>query len=133
MDLSDCSRIWLLTGCASGCIGSSVFVASLACGASRSANSRSRPTPGEDARLPRDENHNERNRELLRHRSDGEFLGNAEDRTGFNRHFATRQQAIREITEYIEVFYNRQRIQKKLDYLSPVAFERRFYEQRMAA
>ena len=51
----------------------------------------------------------------------------------FHRRFATRQQAIREITEYIEVFYNRQRIQKKLDYLSPVAFERRFYEQRMAA
>jgi len=51
----------------------------------------------------------------------------------FHRRFATRQQAIREITEYIEVFYNRQRIQKKLGYLSPVAFENRFYEQRMAA
>ena len=51
----------------------------------------------------------------------------------FHRHFATRQQAIREITEYIEVFYNRQRLQRQLDYLSPAAFERRFYEQRLAA
>ena len=51
----------------------------------------------------------------------------------FHRRFATRQQAIREITEYIEVFYNRQRIQKQLDYLSPATFERRYYEQRLAA
>jgi transposase InsO family protein len=51
----------------------------------------------------------------------------------FHRRFATRQQAIREITEYIEVFYNRQRIQKQLGYLSPAAFERRYYEHRLAA
>jgi putative transposase len=51
----------------------------------------------------------------------------------FHRRFATRQQAIRDITEYIEVFYNRQRIQKQLGYLSPAAFERRYYEQRLAA
>lgn len=51
----------------------------------------------------------------------------------FHRRFVTRQQAIREITKYIEVFYNRQRIQKQLDYLSPAAFERRYYEQRLAA
>ena len=51
----------------------------------------------------------------------------------FHRRFVTRQQAIREITEYIEVFYNRQRIQKQLGYLSPLAFERRYYEQQLAA
>ena len=51
----------------------------------------------------------------------------------FHRRFATRQQAIREITEYIEVFYNRHRIQKQLGYLSPAAFELRYYEQRLAA
>ena len=51
----------------------------------------------------------------------------------FHRRFATRQQAIRDITEYIEVFYNRQRIQKQLGYLSPAAFERQYYEQRLAA
>lgn len=51
----------------------------------------------------------------------------------FHRRFATRRQAIREITEYMEVFYNRQRIQKQLDYLSPAAFECRYYEQRLAS
>ncbi len=51
----------------------------------------------------------------------------------FHRRFATRLQAIRELTEYIEVFYNRERTQKTLDYLSPTAFDRRFYEQRLAA
>ena len=51
----------------------------------------------------------------------------------FQRHFATRQQAIREVTEYIEVFYNRQRIQPRLGYLSPAAFERQYYEFKKAA
>jgi transposase InsO family protein len=51
----------------------------------------------------------------------------------FHRRFTTRQQAIQEISEYIEVFYNRERRQKKLGYLSPAAFERQFYEQRLAA
>jgi putative transposase len=37
--------------------------------------------------------------------------------------FHTRDQARREIFEYIEVFYNRQRIHQTLDYRSPVAFE----------
>jgi putative transposase len=50
-----------------------------------------------------------------------------------HRLFTTRQQAIREITDFIEVFCNRQRIQKQLDHLSPAVFERRFYEQRLAA
>ena len=44
--LSGCSGIWPLTGCASGCTVSGVFVASLGCDASSGANSRSRPTPG---------------------------------------------------------------------------------------
>jgi putative transposase len=51
----------------------------------------------------------------------------------FHRHFTTRQQPIQEITEYIEVFYNRQRLQKQPGYLSPAAFERQFYEQQLAA
>jgi hypothetical protein len=46
---------------------------------------------------------------------------------------ATRQQSVREVTEYMEVFSNRQRIQKQLDYLSPAAFERRYYERRLTA
>ena len=41
--------------------------------------------------------------------------------------YKTREQAIREITEYIEVFYNRQRRQARLGYLSPAVYERQFY------
>jgi putative transposase len=37
--------------------------------------------------------------------------------------FATRQQAQREILDYIEVFYNRQRSHSSLSYNSPVDFE----------
>jgi len=51
----------------------------------------------------------------------------------FHRRFATRQQAIREITEYIEVFYNRQRLQKRLGYLSPATFERKYCDQQRLA
>ena len=47
--------------------------------------------------------------------------------------YATRQEAIQDITEYIEIFYNRQRKQAKLGFLSPAAFERWFYEKRLAA
>ncbi|MGA2317748.1 MAG: IS3 family transposase, partial [Thermodesulfobacteriota bacterium] len=41
--------------------------------------------------------------------------------------------AIREITEYIEVFYNRQRRQARLGYLSPAVYERQFYVRQVAA
>ena len=37
--------------------------------------------------------------------------------------FATREQAMRSIFEYVEVFYNRQRIHSTLNYLSPAQFE----------
>jgi putative transposase len=47
--------------------------------------------------------------------------------------YATRQEAIQNITEYIEIFYNRQRKQAKLDFLSPAAFERWLYEKQRAA
>lgn len=38
------------------------------------------------------------------------------------RNYRTRREAITELTEYIEVFYNRQRRQAALGYLSPAAF-----------
>jgi len=47
--------------------------------------------------------------------------------------YSTRQEAIHDITEYIEIFYNRQRKQARLGFLSPAAFERWFYEKRLAA
>jgi putative transposase len=40
---------------------------------------------------------------------------------------------VREIIEYIEIFYNRQRRQARLGYLSPAAYERQFYGMAMAA
>jgi hypothetical protein len=36
---------------------------------------------------------------------------------------------MQEITEYIEIFYNRQRRQKRLDYLSPAAYERKHFKE----
>jgi len=48
-------------------------------------------------------------------------------------HYATRREAVQDITEYIEIFYNRQRKQARLGFLSPAAYERGFYEKRLAA
>ncbi len=50
-----------------------------------------------------------------------------------HRIYRTRQEAIQDITEYIEVFYNRQRKQKRLGYLSPAAYENKFNEKRLSA
>ncbi|MBC8551744.1 MAG: IS3 family transposase [Desulfobacula sp.] len=38
-----------------------------------------------------------------------------------------------EIDKYIEIFYNRQRTQKRLGYLSPAVYEKKFYEKRLSA
>ncbi len=46
---------------------------------------------------------------------------------------ATREQARQEIFEYIEGFYNRVRRHARLKYLSPIDFERQFYEMKQAA
>jgi len=46
-----------------------------------------------------------------------------------HRRYATREEAIRDITEYIEIFYSRQRRQAKLNYLSPAAYEKYYYEK----
>jgi putative transposase len=61
------------------------------------------------------------------------FWGTLKTELVFHRRYETRTEAIRDITEYIEIFYNRQRRQKRLGYLSPAAFERRFYELQRAA
>ena len=41
-----------------------------------------------------------------------------------HRCYISRQEAIQDITEYIEIFYSRQRKQKRPGYLSPVAYEK---------
>ena len=61
------------------------------------------------------------------------FWGTLKTEHVFHRQYETRRQAMREISEYIELFYNRQRRQEQLGYLSPAAFERRYYEHRLAA
>jgi len=47
--------------------------------------------------------------------------------------YRTRQEAIRDITEYIEIFYNRQRLQPGLGFLSPAVFEQRYHAGLLAA
>jgi putative transposase len=61
------------------------------------------------------------------------FWGTLKNELIYHRRYKTREQAIREITEYIEVFYNRQRRQARLGYLSPAVYERQFYARRLAA
>jgi putative transposase len=51
----------------------------------------------------------------------------------YHRRFATRDEAKRAISASIEMFYNRQCAQARLDYLSPVAFTQRYYLNKVAA
>jgi transposase InsO family protein len=55
------------------------------------------------------------------------FWGMLKQELIYHRHFRTRQEAIGSITEYIEIFYNRQRLQAKLGFLSPAAYVQRYY------
>jgi len=61
------------------------------------------------------------------------FWGTLKNELIHHRRYRTRAQAIQEITEYIEIFYNRQRKQVCLGYLSPAAFMRQYYEKLFAA
>ena len=55
------------------------------------------------------------------------FWGTLKQKLVYHRRYQTRQEAIRDITEDIEIFYNRQRRQARLGFLSPVVYERRYY------
>ena len=61
------------------------------------------------------------------------FWGMLKTELVHHRRFATREQARQEITEYIEIFYNRQRKQARLGYLSPASFMQQYYTRQMAA
>ncbi len=61
------------------------------------------------------------------------FWGSLKNELVHHRRFATREQAKQEITEYIEIFYNRIRKQARLGYLSPAAFSQQYYAKKIAA
>lgn len=61
------------------------------------------------------------------------FWGTLKNELVHHHHYRTREEAIKDITEYIEIFYNRERRQKRLDYLSPVAYRKKFYARNAAA
>ena len=53
------------------------------------------------------------------------FWGTLKNELVYHRSYKTRDEAIRDIREYIEIFYNRQRRQARLGYLSPAAYEQK--------
>ncbi|WP_300525786.1 IS3 family transposase [Aminiphilus sp.] len=57
------------------------------------------------------------------------FWGVLKNELVHHRRYETRQEAIRQITTHIEIFYNRQRRQKRLGYLFPVAYEKQFFKE----
>lgn len=61
------------------------------------------------------------------------FWGTLKQELVHHRHYRTRQEAIQDITEYIEVFYNRQRRQARLGFLSPAVYAQKFYAGQLAA
>jgi putative transposase len=61
------------------------------------------------------------------------FWGVLKNELIHHRRYSSRQEAIQEITEYIEIFYNRQRRQERLGYLSPAAFAKKYFKELRAA
>jgi transposase InsO family protein len=55
------------------------------------------------------------------------FWGTLKQELVHHRHYGSRLEAIRDITEYIEIFYNRQRRQARLGFLAPAAYEQKYY------
>jgi len=61
------------------------------------------------------------------------FWGTLKQELVHHCHYSTRQEAMRDITEYIEIFYNRQRRQAKLGYLAPSVYAQKYYAGLLAA
>jgi putative transposase len=61
------------------------------------------------------------------------FFGTLKTELVHHRRYATCAEAAREISEYIDLFYNRQRRQARLGYLSPAAYTQLFTRQQRAA
>jgi len=61
------------------------------------------------------------------------FWGTLKTELVHHRRYQTRAEAVREISEYIDLFYNRQRRQARLGYLSPAVYAQRFARQQLVA
>jgi putative transposase len=61
------------------------------------------------------------------------FWGTLKQELVYHRHYGSRREAIEDITQYIEIFYNRQRRQARLGFLSPVAYARKYYAGLLAS
>jgi putative transposase len=61
------------------------------------------------------------------------FWGTLKQELIHHRRYRSRQEATRDITEYIEIFYNRQRLQARLGFLSPAVFVHKYYAGLVAA
>jgi len=55
------------------------------------------------------------------------FWGTLKNELVHHRRYKTRQEAMEDIKEYIEIFYNRQRKQARLGYLSPADYLKNYY------
>jgi len=61
------------------------------------------------------------------------FWGALKTELVHHRHYRTREEAAREVAEYVDLFYNRERRQARLGYLSPAAYTQQFMRQQRAA
>jgi len=61
------------------------------------------------------------------------FRGSLNNELIHHQRYATRADAESAITEYIEIFYNRQRRHSRLGYRSPASFAEEFSKQKLAA
>ncbi len=60
------------------------------------------------------------------------FFGTLKSETVFEQKFKTREQAKRNLIDYIEMFYNSQRRHSYLEYLTPMEFEIKLVLQKVA-
>ena len=61
------------------------------------------------------------------------FWGTLKQELIHHRRYGSRREAMQDITEYIEVFYNRQRLQARLGFLSPAVYAQKYYARLLAA
>ena len=61
------------------------------------------------------------------------FWGSLKNELVHHQRYTTRNEAIADIQEYIEIFYNRQRRHSRLGYLPPAVFAQHFYQQTAVA